>query len=89
MEINKFTGFLYTRHFRKNLYKTLEKHSEGINIKLDLKTCDDMAKIVWTFAKTADRKIPSYYKWLDSFNVFPIREIFPNLVKEITKGEVK
>lgn len=35
--------------------------------------------IAWTFAKTADSKIPEPLTWLDSFESFPIIEILPEL----------
>ncbi len=46
--------------------------------KLNLQIAYDLA---WTFAKTADSTIPDPQTWLDSFNVFPIMEIFPRLTE--------
>lgn len=40
--------------------------------------------IAWTLAKTADNSIPDPLSWLDSFSVFPIVEIFPELQEMLT-----
>ena len=44
--------------------------------KLNLELAYNLA---WTMAKTADPSIPDPQTWLDSFNVFPIAEIIPQL----------
>lgn len=41
---------------------------------------DLLYNILWTLAKTADDSIPSPMEWLDSFDVFPVLEVY---------GEVK
>ena len=35
--------------------------------------------ICWLYAKTADPNIPPIIEWLDSFDVFPITEIIPEI----------
>lgn len=44
--------------------------------KLNLELCFNL---VWTMAKTADNSIPDPQTWLDSFDTFPIVEIFSQL----------
>ena len=36
-------------------------------------------KMAWALAKTADKSIPDPESWLDTFDVFPIVEIVPEL----------
>ena len=43
---------------------------------LDLEVFYNM---VWTMAKTADKTIPPPIEWLDSFDVFPLMDILPEL----------
>ncbi|GGJ62029.1 hypothetical protein [Virgibacillus salexigens] len=35
--------------------------------------------ILWSMAKTADKSIPEPLEWLDQFEVFPLKEIFPQV----------
>lgn len=39
--------------------------------------------LVWTLAKTADPSIPPPMEWLDSFSVFPLLDIIPDVVDMI------
>lgn len=39
--------------------------------------------LVWTLAKTADPKIPPPMEWLDTFDVFPLQEIVPEVTEMI------
>lgn len=42
--------------------------------------------MAWAFAKTADPNIPPPMEWLDSFETFPIFEIFSELLPLLTKS---
>lgn len=43
-----------------------------------------MYNLAWVLAKTADDSIPDPQTWLDSFEVFPIKDIFEELKELIT-----
>lgn len=49
---------------------------------------ESMYNILWTLAKTADDSIPAPQAWLDSFNVFPVMDIFEQ-VKDILEQNFK
>lgn len=40
--------------------------------------------IIWIMAKTADKTIPDMLTWYDSFDEFPILDVFPELQELIT-----
>jgi hypothetical protein len=42
--------------------------------------------IIWTLAKTADKKIPEPIEWLDEFEEFPLFEILPQLQELISNS---
>lgn len=42
--------------------------------------------LIWTLAKTADSTIPTPMEWLDSFNLFPLMDILPELMDMITSS---
>ena len=81
----KSTGAIpkrYKMQFGRDLFADLFK----MGITKEMKE-DDIRKldfdvfydIAWTFAKTADSSIPEPLKWLDSFDVFPIMDLVPQL----------
>ena len=49
---------------------------------------ESMYNILWTMAKTADDSIPDPLTWLDSFDEFPVMDIFAQ-VKEILQANFK
>lgn len=44
-----------------------------------------MYNMAWVCAKTADESIPDPQVWLDSFNVFPIKDVIPKITNLITE----
>jgi len=42
--------------------------------------------IAWTLAKTADPEIPDPDTWFDSFDVFPVMDIYPELQELIQES---
>src|SRR5699024_6788756 len=44
----------------------------------------DLYEITWVLAKTADPTIPEVEEWLDSFNTFPMVDIFPEIIALLT-----
>ena len=49
---------------------------------------DLLYNILWTLAKTADDSIPSPMQWLDSFDTFPVMDIYSQ-VKDILNANLK
>lgn len=45
-----------------------------------------MYNLLWTLAKTADSSIPSPQEWLDSFNTFPVMEIYQQISEILTEN---
>lgn len=46
----------------------------------------DLLNITWSMAKAADDNIPYPYKWFSEFEVFPVDDIVPEVVKLAAKG---
>ena len=57
-----------------------EIHKEYDLTKLSLEC---IYNLLWTYAKTADDSIPEPQVWLDTFDVFPVMEIYEQ-IKDIT-----
>ncbi|NMF04357.1 hypothetical protein ACUH7Y_24880 [Clostridium beijerinckii] len=55
--------------------KDIENQSEAL-AKIDFEI---LYNIIWVLAKTADRNIPEPLEWLDSFDIFSIGDILPQL----------
>ncbi|WP_017208783.1 hypothetical protein [Clostridium beijerinckii] len=55
--------------------KDIENQSEAL-AKIDFEI---LYNIIWILAKTADRNIPEPLEWLDSFDIFSIGDILPQL----------
>lgn len=55
--------------------KNIENQSEAL-AKIDFEI---LYNIIWVLAKTADKNIPEPLEWLDSFDIFSIGDILPQL----------
>lgn len=51
-----------------NDYQKLQTMLDGIDTVL-------VYQLVWSFAKTADRKFPPFYQWIDSVDLPPVTEL--------------
>jgi len=71
----------FHRDALKDIYKiqgALGEDNEIANIEaLDLEVFYDL---VWTLAKTADPSIDPPMEWLDTFGVFPLMDIIPEII---------
>lgn len=64
---------------------TFQKYTDYDYTKLSL---ESMYNILWTMAKTADESIPDPQAWLDSFDTFPVMDIW-NQVQGIFTANLK
>ncbi|MGE7667386.1 hypothetical protein ACQKMN_16930 [Ureibacillus composti] len=93
LRVSEHASRLYSKYYRRNLGLTLNKYGKMEDfdelLKTDrkkyLKISNQIAQIVWVFAKNADHRIPTYNKWIEEFEEFPIREIFPKIKEELNK----
>jgi hypothetical protein len=77
----------YKTQFNKDYFKEIIRMSplgnlDPQNLKsedLELVDFEVFYNIAWVMAKTADPSIPDPIKWLETFDEFPIVEIFPQL----------
>jgi hypothetical protein len=69
------------------LSKIKKKKGEPLSLE-ELKSLDTEVfyQIIWTLAKTANNEISEPLEWLDTFEVFPIMEILPELQDLITSS---
>lgn len=67
----------------KDLGKTGSIMEEG-----DLNGVITMLRIIWSLAKNADPRIPPLDDWVDSFDEFPVADIFAELDELIAKSLV-
>lgn len=64
----------------KNSSKTaVEEYELKTAYTLTSTAIEMMYNILWCMAKTADDSIPDPQRWLDSFDAFPVFEIWPQL----------
>lgn len=61
----------------KNIKNIKPEDLEGLDFEV-------FYNIAWTLAKTADKEISDPITWLDTFDVFPMVEIIPELTDLIT-----
>lgn len=81
LRINRSAIKLYKSRFGLDLFKVMDDH---LKLKeMNLKQSDQMAQIIWAFAKTANHTIPEYEVWLDRFEVFPLADIFTEIAKKL------
>lgn len=78
----KGTGALplrYKMQFGKDYFAEISKM--GNNKKVDAGQIDMEVffNLAWVMAKTADKNIPSPLEWFDSFDSFPMDEVFPEI----------
>lgn len=80
------TPLRYKKQFGKDFFSEIAKFqwvadakAKGEKINLDKMDFEPFYNICWTFAKTADKTIPSPLEWLDEFEVFPLFEILPEI----------
>ena len=74
----------YKSQFKKDFLKEIVKISEiddmedGVAVfeKIDMQT---VYEFIWVLAKTADNNVPPLLEWLDTFDEFPVLEIFMEL----------
>ncbi len=64
---------------------TVQKYTDYDFAKLNL---ESMYNILWTMAKTADEAIPDPQTWLDSFDAFPVMDIWSQ-VQDIFVSNLK
>ncbi|UJF27457.1 hypothetical protein [Planococcus sp. 107-1] len=84
LKINRAARKLYKSRFKLDLFKAMEDHLELE--KMNLKQSNQMAQIVWAFAKTSDPKIPEYEEWIETFEVFPLADIFTDIVTKLKES---
>lgn len=65
------------------MQKAIKKNRNGEFVIGDIGALDltIFYDLVWTLAKTADKTIPPPIDWLDGFDVFPLRDIIPELME--------
>lgn len=81
LKINRSARKLYKSRFGLDLFKAMGDHLQLE--RMNSKNSEQMKKIVWAFAKTADAKIPEYEEWIETFEVFPLADIFTDIVKKL------
>ena len=72
--------FRYKQQFGKDFFAEIAKMSAG-NKEFTMENVDleVFYNLAWVFAKTADKTIPAPMEWLESFDVFPIFDIMPEI----------
>lgn len=92
---SSITLAIYKKQFKRELYKDILKLEEGEKLiglntlksgDLNLNELEIYHHIAWAFAKTANHKVPSPYKWLENFELFPIYEVLPQLQDLLLKA---
>jgi hypothetical protein len=91
---SSITLAIYKKQFKRELYKDILKLEESQKLfglktlqsgDLNLYELETYHRIAWAFAKTANRRVPSPYQWLEEFELFPIYEVFPELLELLSE----
>jgi len=93
------TARRYRNQFGSDLFADLMKMAPLMELQQKGLSTDDLDRetlqvidfsvfenIAWSLAKTADPEIPDPDTWFDSFDTFPIMDIFPELQELIEKS---
>lgn len=84
IELEKFRASSNTGKFDKDnnpIYDPQKYDYTKLSLEL-------LYNILWTLAKTADDSIPDPLAWLDSFDVFPVMDIYSQ-VKDVLSDNLK
>ena len=73
------TMMRYRNQFNSEFLIDLEKLSKNTNDNIEKLSLQPIEQIIWALAKTADDTIPEPLIWLDSFESFPIVDIYKDL----------
>ncbi|WML38706.1 hypothetical protein RCG19_16075 [Neobacillus sp. OS1-2] len=82
------TPLRYKAQFHKDFFvdilrlNSLKKLNAGEDLTakdIELVDFDVLYNITWVMAKTADSTLPEPLEWLDSFDVFPLMDIVPQI----------
>lgn len=68
----------YRNQFNREFLSDLSKLKD-FNDNFESFTFAPLENIIWTMAKTADNTIPDPQTWYDSFDNFPVAEVFGEL----------
>lgn len=69
----------YRNQFNREFLSDMSKMRDLTEDDIDSMSLDPFYDIVWIMAKTADQTIPDLLPWLDTFEDFPILDIFGDL----------
>ena len=73
------TAIYYRNRFNEDLIRDFKKLSDN-GVALSTDVIETFSRLAYIMAKQANSTIPDAVdEWLDTFNVFPIEEIFPQI----------
>lgn len=78
------TPIRFKQQFGKDFFAEIIKLQSLADLKkknVDTSKIDfeGLYNVCWTFAKTADKTIPTPLEWLDTFDEFPLLDILPEI----------
>jgi hypothetical protein len=78
----------YKQQFKRDFFADIMSMESAMNnrdkknpeiLNLDLLNTDILYNLIWVLAKTADNSIESPMEWLDTFETFPLVDIYPKI----------
>ncbi len=83
LKANARNALIYRAAFGEDIFKVQGSFARTINDRGELVVenidCLGIMKLVWTMAKAADSSTTEFEKWLDTFDEFPIMDVFAEL----------
>lgn len=80
LKANAMNALIFRSAFGEDIFKVQGTFSKTINDDgtpaLENIDCLGVMKLVWTMAKAADKTTPAFESWLDTFEEFPIMDVF-------------
>lgn len=78
------TMMRYRNQFNSEFLTDLSALSKVTKEDFSLFTCKSIEQIIWVLAKTANSSVPDPQTWYDSFDEFPIYEVWGQLQDMLT-----
>ena len=87
LKSNAMNALIYRSEFGEDIFKSTGSFLQcsDNNGHVDINKLDSLAiiKLTWKMAKAADKNVPSFETWLDTFDEFPIIDVFNEIYEMI------
>lgn len=87
VKLNRGIEKMTAEQITENIIANIDVADILVEKPMTLEQCDRAVNVIWAFAKNADSTIPLADKWIDTFDVFPIRVLINQLFDNWTAAQ--